>query len=115
MGYKVDDTWQVEIYEGKDTLSDYISTTGKLISVSQYKGSKMVLKDIDTPHLLPPSKKGEFLKKSGAIPGYLKLKLPKDMTIAQYRSMVQAEQEDFDIETYTFEQFWIDEKKYGTN
>ena len=93
-GFKVDETWQVEVHPKGGGLS-------LLIPIEKYSGEffdpniKPIKSDnADEVHRLPPDKKSKELKDRGVTPGYLKLKLPKDMTFAQYHSLMKQESTD---------------------
>lgn len=87
----VDSSWFVEVYPDK-TVKHWDSP-GVLVPIDEYKsdGLKKVLDDINQMHVMSPEKKKKELEKKGVTPKALNFKLPKDMTMAQYKSLIRQE------------------------
>lgn len=99
----VDDSWSVEVFDDMEAEVDSDST-GKLIPISEYTGKKIDIKRVK--HEVSPMKK---TRDKSIKPGYMKIKLPKNMTLAQYNALVKQEAEDF--VPCSFSKFYFDEKK----
>lgn len=79
--YDFDNSWKVQVYDKKNAEI--------LIPIDEYNGEHFDVKNIDKEHVSMPSEKKRGLESRGARPK--KIILPKDMTMAQYNSMVKQE------------------------
>lgn len=92
---KIDDTWQIDLFNKEHKPL--------LIPVDKYSGNEMFDVDGDLRkerelHSMSPVEKQKALKNQGVLPGYTKIKLPANMTFAQYNSLLKQESVDFLIE-----------------
>lgn len=104
----VDSSWFVEVYPDKKELDDmHWDMSGVLIPIDEYKADGLkVLKDIDKMHVMSPDKKKKALEKTGAKSKASSIQLPKNMTLAQYNSLIH--QESFNY-LPKFKDFYLDE------